>query len=131
LQADVLLNSATVHSTSPYFGVQAGVDAEGDPIPVPQIFRLPVILWEPNLTQQIVDDGYIIDVSNQLCGPTIFDVVGIWSIPEYSPVPPAPALMGARSFAAPSSGMSAVDEALLTRAVAALEAVRQRMKRRK
>jgi len=131
LRADVVLNSATVHSTSPYFGVQEGVDAEGDPTILPQIFRQPVILWEPDLTQKIVDDGYTITVDSQLCGPTVFDVVGIWSIGRYSPVPAPPALMGARSFAAPSSGMSVADEALLARGVAALESLREQVKRRK
>ena len=132
LRADVVLNSATVHSTSPYFGLQEGVDEFGQPTVVPQIVRQPVILHEPDLTQKIVDDGYIIDVPSQLCGPTIFDVVGIWSIPGYSPVPaPPPAAAGARSFAAPSSGMTSVDEALLVRALTGLSVAREELKRRK
>jgi hypothetical protein len=130
LRADVVLNSATVHSTSPYIGVQEGVDQEGQPTIVGQQLRQPVILWEPSLTQQIVDDGYTITVPNQLCGPTIFDVVGIWAIPGYSPlyVPPA---VEARSFAAPSSGMTRADESLLVRALTGLSMVREQVKRRK
>jgi hypothetical protein len=129
LRADVVLNSATVHSTSPYFGFEEGVDSEGDPTIVPQIVRQPVILYEPDLTQQIVDDGYTITLQNQLCGPTILDVVGIWSIEGYSPVPPAPALEMARAFAAPSSGMTSVDAALLVRALTGLSAINEAVKK--
>ena len=132
LHADVVLNSATVHSTSPYIGLQEGVDEFGQPAIVGQILRQPVILWEPSLTQEIVDNGYIISVPNQLCGPTIFDVVGIWAIPGYSPVPaPPPAAAGARSFAAPSSGMTSADQSLLARALTGLSSVQEAVKRRK
>lgn len=127
LHADVVLNAATVHSTSPYFGFE--LDAEGGL--VAEQIRQPVILWEPSLTQQILDDGYTITVSNQLCGPTIFDVVGIWSIPGYSPLYVPPALGLARSFAAPSSGLSSADESLLASAVAGLSAASGALKRRK
>ena len=137
LQADVVLNSATVHSTSPYFGlVVVGVDEYG-PIPAVQTVRQPVILYEPDLTQKIVDDGYTIVVDSQLCGPTVYDVVGIWSIDGYSPVPvpppppPPPPAEEARSFAAPSSGMTRADEALLVRALTTLSSVQEAVKRRR
>lgn len=132
LRADVVLNSATVHSTSPYLGLQEWVDAFGQPTIVPQIIRQPVILHEPDLTQKIIDDGYTITRNTQLCVPTIFDVVGIWSISGYSPVPaPPPAAAGARSFATSISGMTSVDEALLVRALTGLSSVQEAVKRRK
>lgn len=137
LQADVLLNSATVHSTSPYFGLETVV-YDGEPGILPRL-RQPVILYEPDLTQKIVDDGYTIVVDNQLCGPTIYDVVGIWAIPDYSPVPvptptppptPPPTPAGeARSFTAPSSGMTRADETLLVRALTTLSSVQEAVKR--
>lgn len=132
LRADVMLNAATVHSTSPYIGLKEGVDEFGEPTTVGQILRQPVILYEPNLTQKIVDDGYIIDVPSQLCGPTIFDVVGIWGILGYEPHAPTPppADVGARAFAAPSSGITSADQSLLARALTGLSAVREEVKRR-
>ena len=132
LHADVVLNSATVHSTSPYIGVKEALDSEGLPTIGVEVVRQPIILWEPSLTQKIVDDGYIITSPSQLCGPTIFDVVGIWSIEGYTPPQPTPppADVGARSFAAPSSGMTRADEALLARALTALSSVQEAVKRR-
>jgi hypothetical protein len=132
LRADVVLNAATVHSTSPYVGVKEVLDSEGPTIGV-EVVRQPIILWEPSLTQKIVDDGYIITSPSQLCGPTIFDVVGIWSIEGYTPPQPTPppADVGARSFAAPSSGMTAADEALLTQALTGLSSVQEAVKKRR
>jgi hypothetical protein len=98
-----------------------------------EVVRRPIILWEPSLTQKIVDDGYIITSPSQLCGPTIFDVVGIWSIEGYTPpqpTPPPPA-EEARSFAAPSSGMTAADEALLMQALTGLSSVQEAVKKRR
>lgn len=140
LRADVLLNCATVHSTTAYQGSKFVLDEQGNPILVPAIVRIPVILHEPDLTQKIKDDGYIIDVSNQLCGPTIFDVVGIWGIQDYSPVPPAapPAAVvpegqvGARSFAAPASaGVVEASARMLAGALAGMAALNRALGRRK
>lgn len=139
LQADVLLNCAVVHSTTAYQGSKFVLDEQGNPIAVPEILRIPVILHEPDLTEKIKDDGYIIDVSNQLCGPTIFDVVGIWGIQGYSPVPvPPPAVVvpegqvGARSFAAPASaGVGEASARMLAGALAGMAALNRAMGRRK
>ena len=128
LRADVVLNAATIHSTSAYIGFKEEVDEFG-PSLTAQTIRQPVILWEPSLTQKIVDDGYIIPPS-QLCGPTIFDVVGIWSISGYSPLILPPADAGARSFGAPRSGITSADQGLLARALTGLSAVREQVKRR-
>ena len=137
LRVDVLLNCATVHSTTAYLGSK-NVYVEGDPVVVPEFLRIPVILYEPDLTQKIKDDGYIIDVSNQLCGPTIYDVVGIWGIQDYSPVPvpppPPPPAEEARSFAAPASAGAGVGEAsakMLAGALAGMAALNRAMGSRK
>ena len=143
LKADVLLNCATVHSTTAYQGTKFVLDEDGNPIAVPAILRIPVILHEPDLTQKIKDDGYIIEVPTQFCGPMIIDVVGIWGIEGYSPVPvppppvppvpgPDPADVGARSFAAPASaGVVEASARMLAGALAGMAALNRALGRRK
>jgi hypothetical protein len=78
--------------------------------------RQPVILWEPDFTQQIVDDGFKINATqfNGYGAPFVLDVVGIWSgiyyVGEtptiYSPLPGmTPAVA---KLAAPAEGAAPV-----------------------
>ena len=82
LTYDVTLNGAVVDGPSFYASF----------ITVAYPTHVPAILWEPNLTQKIVDDGYIIDVNGD--GTVFFNVVGLWTSPNYQPSPP---MLGARS----------------------------------
>jgi hypothetical protein len=73
---DVLLNGAVIDSTSPFF--------RGQYIPVedeilPSATNFPVVLWEEQLTQQIVDNGYIIPNVSFSGLDANLDVVGLWS----------------------------------------------------
>jgi hypothetical protein len=81
---DVILNGATVDGPALFLSQGGGGGT------------LPIILWEPDLTQKIVDDGYIVDVLGD--GTAVFDVVGLWASAGYSPLGPG---IGARSFGAP------------------------------
>lgn len=55
----------------------------GEPITA---VRVPVILWEPDFTQAVVDASYTITTT--LSGvDAILDVVGLWASDQYSPVP--------------------------------------------
>ena len=86
LQANVTLNGATTHSTSSF------VDILG------QSLRIPVILYEPDFTQAIKDNQYIL--KDVLVYDTLFsggqpivadlDVVGIFTSAGYAPAPPTP-----------------------------------------
>lgn len=78
LDYDVTLNGAVVDAPS-NFGFFMS-----DPPP----FRSPVILWEPNLTQSIADNNYLIELDYNGDGiiDTVFDVVGLWASPGYSPL---------------------------------------------
>jgi hypothetical protein len=66
---------------------------------------LPVILYEPDFTQQVVDDGYKITanvVSPSVPGlPATLDVVGLWNVSGY--VPPLAVGQGGLRRAAPLS----------------------------
>lgn len=75
---DVTLNGAVVDAPS-NFGFFMS-----DPPP----FRSPIILWEPNLTQSIVDNNYLIELDYDGDGinEVVFDVVGLWASPGYSPL---------------------------------------------
>jgi hypothetical protein len=92
LTTRVLTNTPVVYSTSPY----AQIQTQGDGEPPLFKFRQPVILWEPDLTQEIADNGFVIEDAATFCGLATLDVVGLWSKIDYSPlyVPPtvAPAM---------------------------------------
>ena len=100
VQLDVTLNGGVVDGPAPYVAyATSAVDA-----------RIPVILWEGDLTQAIVDANYIIDgvtIDNTLS--TSFDVVGIWASSNYTP--PGPRLFRAFAEEAPR-------ESILTKAPA-------------
>jgi hypothetical protein len=96
------------------FGVQLDVTLNGPVVDGPASyvpyatastnFLVPVILWEPDLTQEIVDNGYLIE--NVLFGgnAATLDVVGLWASGDYAPVGPR---LGARAFSAePASAPS-------------------------
>jgi hypothetical protein len=87
LQANVTLNGATTHSTSAF------VDIAG------QSIRIPVILYEPDFTQAIKDNQYIlkdVPVYDTLFEDELsyiiadLDVVGIFTGAGYAPTPPTP-----------------------------------------
>lgn len=92
LTTRVLTNTPVVYSTSPYAQIQFQGEAE----PPLFKFRQPVILWEPDLTQEIADNGFVIEDATTFCGSATLEVVGLWSKQDYSPlyVPPtvAPAM---------------------------------------
>jgi hypothetical protein len=58
-----------------------------NPFVLPVAGRTPVILWEGNMTQAIVDDGYQIKDAIFTGVPCPVEVVGLWSSAFYSPVP--------------------------------------------
>lgn len=68
--------------------------------------NLPIILYEPHFTQEIVDNGYKIDATTYLPNngqfATTLDVVGLWNSSYVPPLaaPPA-ALVGAAPMSAP------------------------------
>lgn len=68
---DVLLNGAVVDGPSSFFPFGSAS------------VHIPVILWEPDLTQKIKDDGYVIDLNGD--GSAFFNVVGLWADQKYSP----------------------------------------------
>lgn len=79
LTLDVTLNSGS------NIGPGSAFDLSGDGGLVVPIFRVPVILWEPDFTQAVVDASYTI--STTFNGSlVVFDVVGLWAAEGYSPV---------------------------------------------
>ena len=92
LALDVTLNSAGNAGPGSFNEV-------GPPFDTVTAFRVPVILWEPDFTQAVVDAGY------QITGTTLFGidailaVVGLWASDQYSPVP----LVGAKRSGAESA----------------------------
>jgi hypothetical protein len=86
VQIEAVMNGAVISSSSPFLESKVGSRLAG-------MTNLPVILWEPNLTQQIVDDGFqieaFVDLPNllQVGALSKLDVVGIWAARGYSPIP--------------------------------------------
>ena len=110
---DVILNGATVDGPALFLNQSGGG-------------TLPIILWEPDLTQKIVDDGYIVDVLGD--GTVVFDVVGLWASAGYSPLGPG---IGARYFGAPpaitpTSPLSYISPAMAEAAAAYAARVKNR-----
>ena len=97
---DVTLNGSVVDAPSNF----------GFFISDPPPFRSPVILWEPDLTQSIINNNYLIEIDYGGDGiiNIVFDVVGLWSSPNYSPIAPG---AGARSFAPPPPSFPSVPAA--------------------
>ena len=81
-------------------------------------FYIPIILWEPNFTQQIVDNDYIIETMGfygyygQTNVPYAFRVVGIFDTIGEPPEPPYPVISPLR---APRGGAPAAPAASLPR----------------
>jgi hypothetical protein len=101
-ELNMALENNTTNGPAPFFEIN------GETVQA----RQPVILWEPDFTQQIVDDGFKINATdfngNEI--PFVLDVVGIWSgiyyVGEtptiYSPLPTmTPAVA---KLAAPADG---------------------------
>lgn len=96
----------------------AVVDGPGSYFPAvnfsPPVARVPVILYEPDFTQSIIDNGYIIENANLSLGiQSTLDVVGLWGNSDYSPYPPQGARNAAPMNAAPplfSAAFSALDK---------------------
>jgi hypothetical protein len=70
--------------------------------------NLPVILYEPHFTQEVVDNGYKIDATAYLPNEgqfaTTLDVVGLWNSSYVPPLAaPSSALVGAAPLSAPMS----------------------------
>lgn len=84
LNMRVLTNTPVVYSTNTYVQITAQINNQQESLSYK--FRQPVILWEPNLTQEIVDNGFVIEDTTTVCGPTLLDVVGIWRLQDYSPL---------------------------------------------
>lgn len=79
LALDVTLNSAGNAGPGSFNEVAS-------PFIGPTAFRVPVILWEPDFTQAVVDASY--SITTTLFGiDAILDVVGLWASDQYSPVP--------------------------------------------
>lgn len=85
LGLSVVMNAAVVNSSTSFYKVDAGVFP-----------NLPVIIHEKDLTQTVIDNGYVIlgqTVEDDIFGtltPTItanLDVVGIWAT-DYDPLNP-------------------------------------------
>jgi hypothetical protein len=92
LALDVTLNSAGNAGPGSFNEISP-------PIIGPTACRVPVILWEPDFTQAVVDAGYQITGTTLFGLDAILDVVGLWASDQYSPVP----LVGAkRSGAEPA-----------------------------
>lgn len=94
LTTRVVCNAPVISSPTAFTQIKVDFVAQN----VAVTLRQPVILWEPDLTQEIVDNGYIIYDNSSACGPIELQVVGIWAYIGYSPlyVPPqapAPKLM--------------------------------------
>ena len=85
-----LLNGAVISSST----LQASLlDPAGVNFP-----NVPIILWEGNFTQQMVDDGF--KFTAPLGGANgVFDVVGLWGISGFTPAPPPPSFGMARMAA--------------------------------
>jgi hypothetical protein len=87
VQIEAVMNGAVISSSSSFYETKVGPRLAG-------MTNLPVILWEPNLTQQIVDDGFQIEAFVDLPNPlqvgalSKLDVVGIWAARGYSPILP-------------------------------------------
>jgi hypothetical protein len=88
VEVNMALDSGSTNGPAPF------LDNDGPT----SIARQPVILWEPDLTQQIVDDGFKVNGVVNFNGfpfPFVLDVVGIWAgvyldddeLVPYSPLP--------------------------------------------
>lgn len=78
---DVTLNSAGNSGPGDFIDIVNGGGSQ------PTAARTSVILWEGNMTQAIVDDGYQIKDAIFAGVPCPVEVVGLWASPFYSPVP--------------------------------------------
>jgi hypothetical protein len=91
--ATTVMNGATISSASAHFGF----DLRPDPLPPEQIINIPIILWEADLTQQMVDDEYHFNVQIDPDQDLRFEIVALWGADNFTPRPPA--MRGARSAA--------------------------------
>jgi hypothetical protein len=91
-----LLNGAVISSSTLQLNI---LDPAGFSAP-----NVPIILWEGNLTQQMVNDGFKFTAA---LGPfvAVFDVVGLWGISGFTPTPPPPPLDMGRMAGPPPSGI--------------------------
>lgn len=83
----VLMNGAVINSSSPFVG-QTYQPAPTDLTVPTSAPNYPVILWEEQFTQAIVDNGFKIDATLFVDGldlPATLDVVGLWTSPTYNP----------------------------------------------
>jgi hypothetical protein len=98
LALDVTLNSACNAGPGSFNEVVFGESITA--------IRVPVILWEPDFTQAVVDASYTITTT--LFGiDAILDVVGLWASDTYSPVPAVGAkLLGAEPAPAPFAALA-------------------------
>jgi hypothetical protein len=83
----VLMNGAVINSSSPFIG-QTYRPAPTDLTLPTSLPNYPIILWEGDFTQAIVDSGFKIAGNVLIAGdllPATLDVVGLWSSPDYSP----------------------------------------------
>lgn len=137
LTMNVLTNTPVVSSVNTHTSIYIN---PADPIP--QIKNtIPIILWEPNLTQEIVDNDYIIEDTVTACGQSTLQVVGIWNLSGYSPlyVPPASPMRigamadgdGAQPSAPPVSELAATKASLLQIATRRLLGIREQLTSRR
>jgi hypothetical protein len=83
----VLMNGAVINSSSPFIG-QTYQPAPTDLTLPTSLPNYPIILWEGDFTQAIVDSGFKIAGNVLIAGdllPATLDVVGIWTAPTYTP----------------------------------------------
>jgi hypothetical protein len=103
VEVNMALDSGSTNGPAPF------LEINGETV----LSRLPVILWEPDFTQQIVDDGFKVNGVVNFDGsgtPFVLDVVGIWAGyyldgDEVVPYSPLPTMTQARAkLAAPADG---------------------------
>lgn len=98
LALDVTLNSSGNSGPGSFTEVVFGE--------LPTAFRLPVILWEPDFDQAVVDASYTI-TGTMFGVPVTLDVVGLWASDNYSPLPLVGAkLLGAEPTPSPFAALA-------------------------
>ena len=106
IQADLtwysttVMNGATISSASAHFGFELLTP----PLPPEQIINIPIILWEQDLTQKMVDDEYHFNVQIDPQQSLRFEIVALWGADNYAPRTPHAARRSLRRTHRPTQG---------------------------